>query len=173
MQLVQEKGALLGPIGGRLRTEFLGQIIERELDILFNSNVVNPADVPQELRSNPALDIEYDSPLTRTMKAEEGLGILRTYEFASQLIQVDPSVKLKLNIGRAIERIAEVNGAPPDVLFSQEEVDAKQQAESAGNAVGAAVDAAPNIAQASKFFAQAQKLSQGQPVPGNAQTGVV
>jgi len=50
-------------------------------------------------------------------------------------MQVDPSVKLKLNIGRAIERIAEVNGAPPDVLFSQEEVDAKQQAESAGNAV--------------------------------------
>jgi hypothetical protein len=52
-------------------------------------------------------------------------------------------------------------------------VDAKQQAESAGNAVGAAVNAAPNIAQASKFFAQAQKISQGQPVPGNAQTGVV
>jgi hypothetical protein len=37
MELVREKGALLGPVGGRLRTEYLGPMIERELDILFCS----------------------------------------------------------------------------------------------------------------------------------------
>jgi hypothetical protein len=169
MQLVQEKGALLGPVGSRLRTEFLGTIIEREIDILFNSNVFSIDDVPEELRGAPELDVEYDSPLTRTMKAEEGLGILRTYDFAAQLINAGmTSVAKKLNGNRALERIADVNGAPPDVLFSDEEVKAQAEQESAGNAAGAMVGAMPGIAAAAKDFAKAQQLSRGAPQAGNS-----
>lgn len=173
MQLVQEKGALLGPIGGRLRTEFLGSIIEREMDILFASNVIDPADVPPELRNSPMLDIEYDSPLTRTMKAEEGIGIMRTYEFAAQMAQVNPDIRLKLNANRALERVAEVNGAPPDVLFSDDEVAQNKLHEAAGQAAAAVTDTLPNIADAAKKFAQAQQISRGAAQPGSPQPGVI
>ena len=173
MQLVQEKGALLGPIGSRLRTEFLGTIIDREIDILFSSNVFNINDVPEELRSSPELDVEYDSPLTRTMKAEEGLGILRTYDFASQLINAGMTeIGKKLNGNRALERIADVNGAPPDVLFSDEEVAAQAQQENAGAAMGAAAQALPGIAAAAKDFAKAQQLSRTV-APNNTVPGVI
>jgi len=163
MQLVQEKGALLGPVGSRLRTEFLGTVIEREIDILYSSDVFTIDDVPQEmLESSTELDIEYDSPLTRTMKAEEGLGIMRTFEFAIQAAnngKTDKPLK-KLNFNRALERIADVNGAPPDILYSDEEVAAQAQQESQGAALGAAAQALPGIASAAKDFAMAGKLQQ-------------
>jgi hypothetical protein len=98
------------------------------------------------------------------MKTEEGIGILRTYEFAMQLANVAPDVvKSKLNVSRAIERIAEVNGAPPDVFFSEEEAQAQQEQQSAGAAMAAMVDAGPDIAQATKAFAQAQDIARRRP----------
>lgn len=174
MQLVQEKGALLAPVGGRLRTEYLGAVIDREIDILFHSNVISRASIPPELIKEPELDIEYDSPLTRTMMAEEGLGIMRTYEFAMQLAQINPkAVRAKLNITRAIERIGEVNGAPFDVLVPEEQAQQAMQQEAQGAATAAAMDGAPGIAQAAMNFAKAQKFAQGQPLPGNPQPGVI
>ncbi|MBK9156739.1 MAG: hypothetical protein IPM11_01185 [Micropruina sp.] len=159
MQLVQEKGALLGPIGGRLRTEFLGSIIERELDILFHAGAISLDEVPDELRGDAGIDIEYDSPLTRAMKAEEGVGILRTIEFAGQLAQFDPEVLKKINRDRALERMADINGAPPDVLFDAAEMQQKRADENAGALAQQAVEAAPGIASAAKDFAQAEMLT--------------
>lgn len=159
MQLVQEKGALLGPIGGRLRTEFLGSIIERELDILFHAGAVRPGDIPPDFQRNAALDIEYDSPLTRAIKAEEGVGILRTLEFAGQMAQADPTVMKKINSGRALERMADINGAPPDILFSDDEMQQKAQGEQQQAALQQVVGAAPGIADATKKFAQAEAIS--------------
>lgn len=159
MQLVQEKGALLGPIGGRLRTEFLGTTIEREIDILFHAGAINPDDVPDELRDDSGLDIEYDSPLTRAIKAEEGVGILRTLEFAGHMAQFDQSVMKKVNTGRALERMADINGAPPDILFDEAEMQQKAQGDQQAALAQQAVEAAPGIASAAKDFAQAQVLS--------------
>lgn len=159
MQLVQEKGALLGPIGGRLRTEFLGTIIEREIDILAHAGAISPDEVPDELREDGGLDIEYDSPLTRAIKAEEGVGILRTLEFAGQMAQYDQGVMKKINTGRALERMADINGAPPDILFDDAEMQQKEQGSQQAALAQQAVEAAPGIASAAKDFAQAQMLS--------------
>jgi hypothetical protein len=159
MQLVQEKGALLGPIGGRLRTEFLGTIIRREIDILFHAGVVDTNEIPDELIEDSMLDIEYDSPLTRAIKAEEGIGILRTIEFAGQMAQFKPDVMEKLNVDRALERMADINGAPPDILFDQAEMQQKAQNNQQAMLAQQAVEAAPGIASAAKDFAQAEMLS--------------
>lgn len=172
MQRVQEKGALLAPIGGRLRTEFLGPMIERELDILFNAGVIRVEDLPPELMKDGRFEIEYDSPLTRAMKADEGVGILRTVDLAVNIAQADPTVVKRLDFGRILERIADINGAPPDILFSVEEMAMKQQAEQQQAMVQQAVAAAPGVSQAVKNFAQAQQISQNAPIPGNT-TGVI
>lgn len=172
MQLVQEKGALLGPIGGRLRTEFLGNIIDRELDILIHAGAVDERDVPDGLIESGGLEVEYDSPLTRAIKAEEGVGIMRTLDFAGQIAQYDPSVMQKFDLGRVIERMTEINGAPPDILFSAADMQAKAQAQAQQNDLQMAVGAAPGIAAAAKDMAQAQQISQQLPVTG-ASTGVI
>lgn len=160
MELVREKGALLGPVGGRLRTEYLGPMIERELDILFAAKVIRPEDVPRALRDEDGdFDIEYDSPLTRAMRAEEGIGILRTLEVASQLAAVDPTVAKKINAARALTRLAEINGAPPDILFSDDEMEAKVEAEQQQMAMAQGLQAAPGLATAAKDLAAAQEMT--------------
>lgn len=172
MQLVQEKGALLGPIGGRLRSEFLGSIIHRELDILFRAGVIGTQDLPPELQQDGRFDIQYDSPLTRAMKAEEGVGILRTIDLAIQLGQIDPSAVKMLNVPVVMTRMAELNGAPPDILLDAQEIAARQQEEQQQVMAQQVAAAAPGVSQAVKNFAQAAQISQGQSVPGNT-TGVV
>lgn len=167
MQLVQEKGALLGPIGGRLRSEFLGPMIEREIDILFHAGVVRPEDVPKELLADGGIDVEYDSPLTRAMKAEEGVGILRTLEFvsntAAQVSAADPTrakqLVRKINFERSLERIAELNGAPPDVLYSDDELAQEEQGEQQQAQVQQMMQAAPALADTAKTLAEAQAIA--------------
>lgn len=160
MQRVQEKGALLSPVGGRLRTEFLGPIIDRELDIFFHAGVVSMSDIPPELiEDGGGLEVEYDSPLTRAMQAEEGVGILRTLEFAGQIAQFDPAVVRKVNSGRALERMAEINGAPPDILFTDEEVAEQQQADREAAATAQMIEAAPAIADTAKTLVETQNLA--------------
>lgn len=171
MQLVQEKGALLGPVGGRLRTEFLGVIIEREIDILFHAGAVNPEDVPRELLEGDGVDIEYDSPLTRAIKAEEGVGILRTLESAAQMAQFDTGVARRINSGRALERLADINGAPPDILFDEDQVREQEQNDKATQEAAALAAALPDVAKATKDFAQARQLNQAA-APGTT-TGVI
>ena len=160
MELVREKGALLGPVGGRLRTEYLGPMIERELDILFAAGVVRREDVPRALLDeNGMFDIEYDSPLTRAMRAEEGVGILRTLEVATQLAAVDQSVVKKINAPRALERLAEINGAPPDILFSDAEMQEAVAAEEQKMMVAQGLQAAPGLATAAKDLAAVQQMN--------------
>lgn len=170
MQRVQEKGALLGPIGGRLRTEFLGPLIEREIDILFHAGAIDPNSVPDELRRDGGIDIEYDSPLTRAMKAEEGVGILRTLEFvgqtASQVAAADQdrAAKMvrKVNYERAHERLAEINGAPPDIFFSDEEMAEQEQGKQAQVQAQQLLQAAPAIADTAKTLAETQQIVNNQ-----------
>lgn len=169
MQLIQEKGALLGPVGGRLRTEFLGRIIEREIDILFHAGAVRAEDVPDELRRDGGIDIEFDSPLTRAIKAEEGVGILRTLESAVQLAQFDQKIARRVNSARVLERLSDINGAPPDILYTEEQMAEQDQADEAAAAAQQLSAALPDIAKASKDFAQARQISEQAPagsVPG-------
>jgi hypothetical protein len=170
MQRVQEKGALLGPIGGRLRTEFLGPLIEREIDILFHAGVIDPEEVPDELRRDGGIDIEYDSPLTRAMKAEEGVGILRTLEFvgqtAGQIAAADQerAAKMvrKVNYERALERLADINGAPPDIMFSDEELADQEQQKQGQVEAQQLLQAAPVIAETAKTLAETQQIATNQ-----------
>lgn len=171
MQLIQEKGALLGPVGGRLRTEFLGAIIDRELDILFHAGAVRPEDIPRELLEDGGLDVEFDSPLTRAIKAEEGVGILRTVEQAVQMAQFDQKIARRVNTGRVLERIADINGAPPDILYTADEVAAQDQADEQAATAEQLSQALPDIARATKDFAQARQISQA--APAGATTGVI
>lgn len=160
MQRVQEKGALLAPIGGKLRNEFLGPMIQRELDIMFNSNAFADLEIPDEvIQDGGEYDVEYDSPLMHAMRAQEGVAIMRTLETAVQLASVDPTVMKRVNTGRVLERVTIINGAPPDILFSPEEMAAKAEQDSQQQQIAQALEAAPVIADTAKSLAQAQQIA--------------
>lgn len=156
----QEKGALLAPVMGRQQSEFLGPLIARELDILNAAGALPPA--PPALQERGGLvDIVYDSPLTRAQMAEEGVGILRTLEAITPIANVDPTVLKRINADRVLKRLAKVNGAPMDMLYTDDEMAAIQQQEIQAQQAQALLQAAPIAADTAKTLAETAKLEQG------------
>lgn len=160
MQRVQEKGAMLAPISGRLRTEYLGPMIERELDILFHAGVIDANLIPPALaKSGGTIDIEYDSPLTRAMRAEEGVGILRTLETAIQLATIDKRVLSAINTEETLGLLADINGAPARMLRSPDERQAIEEETAMAENLQQAAAVAPGLADAAKTAVEANQLA--------------
>ena len=152
MQRTQEKAQLLAPAMGRKQSEFLGNLIEREIDVLsFNFGLLE--DMPEELRGD-SIEFEYESEMTRSMQADEGLGIMRTMEAALQMAQADPSVLDVFNMPEVVRELTKINGVPTKLLRTVEEVQeiANQKAEQAQIAQTAQVanQAAPMVKSASE-----------------------
>lgn len=166
MLRAQEKGALLAPTMGRQQSEFLGTIITRELDIMAASGVIEDAlgEMPDELAlAGGALDIEYDSPLTRAQRAEEGVGVLRTLETVGTIAQYDQSVLEEINYYRGLKIVADANGAPLSLFNTPEEKQAMAAQKQQQQDMALALQAAPVIADTAKSVAEAQKASTAAP----------
>ena len=153
LQRAQEKGALLAPTIGRQQTESLGPMIDREFDILDEQGEL-PALPDILIEAGGEYEVEYVSPLSRAMKAEEGIGILRTLEMVQPIAAVDPGVMDNFDTDEITRTLADTNGVPQRILRSQEDIDAirqqrDQQAQTQNliNNAGPAADAANTISE--------------------------
>jgi len=153
LQRAQEKGALLAPTIGRQQTEMLGPLIEREFDILDKQGLLPP--IPELLvEAGGEYEIEYVSPLSRAMKAEEGVGILRTLEMVQPIAAVDPGVMDNFNTDEITRTLADTNGAPQRIMRNEDEIAAMReqrgqqaQMQSMIDNAGPAADAAQTISE--------------------------
>lgn len=165
LQRAQEKGALLGPTMGRQQSEFLGPVIDRELDLLSNAGILPepPPKVLEYLMAGGEVVPKYTGPLSKMMKAEEASGVLRTLEAASALAQYDPTVVEVFNAHASLKIIAEANGAPAKMMRTDEEM-ADREAQKAEQAqLAAMLEAAPVAAGAAKNLAQAEQIAASTP----------
>lgn len=117
---MQEKGALLGPAGGRQQSESLGPMIEREVDILQRQGKL-PELPGLLLEAEGEYEIRYESPLNRMQRAEEVVGISRTLEIATPFLQVKPELIEVFDDEEIIRIAAEVNGMPNKALKTRDE----------------------------------------------------
>jgi hypothetical protein len=119
---------LLGPTLGRLQSEFLGPMIERIYGVLSRSGRLPE---PPESISEQELRIEYVSPLARAQRQSETQGIMRTLEFIGPIAGLDPQAAQVIKGADTVRHIAELNGVPPMLLKSNEELmeEAKAQQE--------------------------------------------
>ena len=159
LQRAQEKGALLAPTVGRQQSETLGPLIEREIAILARQGILPPPP-PLLEEAEGEFEIEYVSPLSRALKAEEGVGILRTLEMVQPIAAVDPGVMDNFDTDEITRILSDTNGAPKRIMRRVEEVqqmrEARQQANSAQQMLGAAEpasSAALNVAKINELIA--------------------
>lgn len=163
LQRAQEKGALLAPTIGRQQTELLGPLIEREFDILDSQGLIpDPPDVLIE--AGGEYEVEYVSPLSRAMKAEEGVGILRTLEMVQPIAAVDPGVMDNFNTDEITRILANTNGAPQRILKDPADIDAMRQQRSQQEATQAMMSQAPQAADAALKVAQIADMGQLPPM---------
>ncbi len=154
----QEKGALLSPTMGRQQSEGLGPMIERELEILFNLNVL--PEVPDMLaETGGQYQVQYDSTLTRLQRSEETVGIQMMMNDLMPFAQQDPTVLDVINKDELARVSSEVNGVPYRVLRSPEEVDQMRQQRAQAAEQAAQQAAVPEAAGAAKDMAAANKLN--------------
>jgi hypothetical protein len=79
LERAREKGMLLAPTIGRQQSEYLGPLIEREVDLLAQQGLLPPP--PPALReAKGEYEVMYDSPLSRAARSGEAAGFNRVME---------------------------------------------------------------------------------------------
>lgn len=144
MERTKEKGILLAPTIGRQHTEKLGPTIEREMDLAMKLGLLEP--MPGLLReAKGEYRIEYDSPISRSARAEESAGIMRTVQATLEVVNVtqNPEPLDHFNWDLIVPEIADINGAPLKWMRSMEEVKAIRDGRAKAQQEQQAIEAAP------------------------------
>jgi hypothetical protein len=162
MLRAQEKGALLAPTMGRQQSEFLGPMIEREIDILAKAGALPP--MPEMLlEMGGMVEIEYVSPLNRAQRSEDGVAILRTLESLASLAQINPKVLDLFDPIETARELADINGVPAKIMRSPEQLEQKEAEETQQAQAAALLQAAPVVSNSAKSLAQAASLASAAP----------
>ena len=147
LERAREKGALLSPTMGRQQSEALGPMIEREVDVLLKQGLLPP--MPEILiEAEGEFEVQYDSPLSRSQRAEEASGWLRTLEAAIAYANTtqDLSVLDQFDSDVIYQQLAEINAVPSSWMRGQEAVAEIRQGRAQQQAIQQAVEAAPAAA---------------------------
>lgn len=155
LELMQERATLMSPIAGRLESEFLGPITEREIELLTEAGQLPP--MPQELiEAQGEYRIEYTSPMRQAMRASDAIAITRTFESVLPLADADPSVLDAFDIPLAARELAEINGVPAKILRDVEEIKARQEQRDQQQQLASMVEAAPAVSSAAANLTKMQ-----------------
>ena len=125
MERVAERIALLSPTLARLQSEFLGPMVDREVDMAFELGMINEDDIPPEvLEDGGEFETIYTSPMAKNIYAEDISGFMRSFEMASRAaeVQQDPSPLDHFNMDTAIPEISEHLSVPARWLRSPDEI---------------------------------------------------
>lgn len=147
LERAREKGALLSPTMGRQQSEALGPMIEREVDLLVQQGLLPPLP-PALVEAEGEFEIEYDSPLTRSQRAEEAAGWLRTLEAAIAYANTtqDLSALDHFNTDVIYPQLAEINAVPASWMNGPEQVQALRQSRQEQQQTQQMLEAAPAAA---------------------------
>jgi len=149
LQRQEEKMRLLGPMVGRLQTEFLGPLIDRVFAIMARRQAI--ASPPPEIQG-AKLKVEYVSPVARAQRSQSVFNFSRFMEQIMPLANIRPEIFDNLDADGAFKWAHGTLDAPMETLMSEENVaqmrqqrqeqqEAAMQAEQAQQLAGAAKDA--------------------------------
>jgi hypothetical protein len=167
LERAREKGALLSPTMGRYQSEGLGPMIEREVDLLMYQGLL-PKPPRALLEAGGDYKVEYDAPLNRMMRAEEGAGAMRTFQWAAEIAgqTQDPSVMDWFDTDVMIPELADINGMPFRWIRAEDAVAEIREGRQQQAAAAQITQALPGMAAMAKAASpQGTNPNAGQPAP--------
>lgn len=162
IERTNEKGILLAPTVGRQQSEYLGPLIDRELDLLVQLRLVPPPPpIVQEARG--AYTPVYTSPISKAMRAQEAAGFMRTIETVKELVNItgDPSLLDPFNFDNAVPAIADIQAVPTAWMATKPEIKAKRQNRAKAQQQKMQMDSLPGQAAMMNAQAKMQKANPG------------
>lgn len=155
VELINQKGVFLAPAAGSMAPEYLGALIDREIDLAASFGVLPPK--PPLLREAAGeYKVVYTSPLFKTARAGDAAGFLRTVESAMNVAgqMQDPSVLDMFDFDAAYSDIARIQGVPESWMSSDDVIAQKRQARAESQQRQEQIQSAP--AQVALLKAQTQ-----------------
>ena len=150
----QEKLLILGPYMERLNNELLNPLIDRAFSVMTERGLIPPP--PEELQGQD-LKVEYISMMAQAQKLIGIQSLERLVGFVGNVAGVQPSVLDKLDIDQCVDEYADMVGAPPRSVRSDDEVEViRQQRAQAEQAAKLAEMAQPlqQAAQGAKLLSE-------------------
>ena len=157
IERTNEKGILMAPTVGRQQSEYLGPMIERELDLMSEMGLLAP--MPGLLKeAKGEYQTIYTSPLSRAQRAQEAAGFIRTVETAKELVAItqDMSILDRFDFDTAMPEIAEIQSTPERWMADDKAVANKRKARAIAQAKQQQIQAAPAAAAMMKAETDAQ-----------------
>jgi hypothetical protein len=158
IELVNEKGMLVAPTLGRQHTEYVGGLVERELDLLTDMRMLDP--MPPRLReARGYYEVTDTSPLSLAASAGKAAGFLRTIEQVRELVNVTQDVSLldPFDFDTATPEIARINNVPEAWMADGRAIAVKRQNRAKQQQKQEQIQAAPAAAAMIKARAVASK----------------
>lgn len=164
IEIMNQKGILLAPTIGRQQSEYLGPMIDRELDVLASQKLLAP--MPPLLReAKGEYEVLYTSELSRAQRMSDVSGFFRSVEFSKEIVNVtqDLSALDWANFDRAMPEVASIQGSPERWTSTDREIAAKRQSRAQQQQAEQQIKALPNIAAMKKADAAQYKAGMMQP----------
>lgn len=160
METLQKEGVLIAPYAGRRETEKLGPMVERELDIMLRAGAIEP--FPSEVIEAKARPrVNMTNPLSRMARAEEVTGFTRLAEIGFQAAGAGrPDALDRLNFDDGMVAAGEVLGVRPSLLYSDDELAQRRQAQNDAKEGAQQAELAPKMADAALSAARANEIAQ-------------
>lgn len=155
LQRTEESMRLLGPMLGRMQSEFLRPLIDRLFMIMWDRKMIAPP--PPQLQGQK-VDVRYSSVIARSQRAAEAQSILRTFELAAPFLQLDPQAAINFNADKAVRFVSSIFNAPHEIYRQEDEVEELRaaQAEAQAQAQAAMQEAQDNQAAMQMAVQQTQ-----------------
>lgn len=132
MQRTEEKMRLLGPMLGRMQSEFLQPLVDRVFGILFRRGVFKE---PPEVLAGKYIRVQYSSMIAKMQRSNEVNDIMKTIQAVQPFFNVDRAVFDNFNGDATARFIANILGYPQEGLHTKKEVEetraARQEAQQA------------------------------------------
>lgn len=169
IEIMNQKSILLAPTIGNQEGEYLGAMVEREIDVASQLRLPDWPKMPPELKeAKGEYQVVYSSPLALARRSQEAAGFFRTLEGIKEMVSItqDHSLLDPLDFDAAIPEIAQIQAVPASWMASDEKIAAKRKARADALAKEQEIKAAP--AKAGMLSAQANAVKAGIVPPGQA-----
>jgi hypothetical protein len=128
---IEQMNRVLGPMVGRLKSEFMKKVIDRSFAIMLRAGVLPemPLELQEALSDNSQeFDIEFLGPLARAQKSSDVISTGRWLDSFIGLAQLKPDIIDNVNTDFIPRNNARLLGVPSEALNSKEDVEASRQA---------------------------------------------
>ena len=147
----EEKLVLLGPVLQRINVELLDPLLDDVFEYALEAGLLPD---PPEALAGEALEVEYISLLAQAQQAVAASSLERVMGFAGNLVAVFPEIVDGIDSDEALRQYANILGTSPDVIISDEELQAKRQARAEEQQQMQAMQQAGQLAQGAKVLSE-------------------